>query len=111
MFSGDFINESKQLINGLLSQAENFKAVIESLQNLILQQFGQNGLYATYILIAAMILFLTAKLLKLIYATAKYLVIPSLALAFVGTMFSPYSFTSLLPVTVSVCSVVLLFKG
>ena len=111
MFSGDFINESKQLINGIVAQAENFKAVIESLQNLILHQFGQNGLYATYILLAALILFVTAKLLKLVYSTAKYLVVPSLALALAGSMFFPYSFTSLLPVTVSVCSVVLLFKG
>jgi len=111
MFTGDFINEFKQLIISLISQADNFKAVIESLQNLILKQFGQNGLYATYILIAAMILFTTAKLLKIIYVTVKYIVIPSLVLALAGSTFFPYSFASLLPISVSVCSVVLLFKG
>jgi hypothetical protein len=42
MFSGDLINESKQLLNDLMAQAENLKAVIESLQNSILQQFGQD---------------------------------------------------------------------
>ncbi|UCG62300.1 MAG: hypothetical protein JSV52_03180 [Candidatus Zixiibacteriota bacterium] len=111
MSNGDLLTQARQLAEGAAKKADEFSGVLGSAQGFILEQFGQNGLYAAYILVAALSVFILSKLVKITFATVKYLVIPSMALAFLGSFFVPYSFPTLLPVTVTVCSVFLLFKG
>lgn len=88
-----------------------YGTVMSSIQQYILDNFGPKGLYAAYISLAAVGLLVFWKIVKLSFAALKFMVVPAVALAFVGSFFLPYSFTSLLPVTVTGCSLVLLFKA
>ncbi len=83
----------------------------EGVKGYILENFGESGLYASYIATAAIIIFVLSKLFKLSFAILKLVVVPSVALAFVATFFLPQSFFHFLPVTVSLFSVLLLFRG
>jgi hypothetical protein len=51
------------------------------------------------------------RLTKITFATLKYLVVPAIGLAALGSFVLPYSFVMLLPVTVTACSLILLVKG
>lgn len=111
MLSGELLAQAKQVAEGAARKAGEFTGAIGPAQDYITQHFGQNGLYAAYFLIAALVLFVLSKLVKLTISTLKYLVLPSVALAFIGSLFVPYSFPALLPATVTICSLILLFKG
>ncbi|MEW6410848.1 MAG: hypothetical protein AB1483_00080 [Candidatus Zixiibacteriota bacterium] len=111
MSNGDLLMQAKALADDAARRIDEYSGVVGSVQRVIVEHFGQNGLYAAYVVVAALILLVAAKLAKITFSTLKYVVVPSLALAFLGTFFVPYSFTSLLPVTVTCCSLVLLFKG
>lgn len=111
MSNGDLLMQAKALADDAARRVDEYSGVIGSVQRLIVEHFGQNGLYAAYIVVAAILLLVAAKLAKITFSTLKYVVVPSLALAFLGSFFVPYSFVALLPVTVTCCSLVLLFKG
>ena len=111
MLNGELLTQLKSLADEASVKADEYSGVIGSIQQLIVEHFGQNGLYAAYIALAALILFVVSKLAKLTFSTLKFLILPSLALAFAGSFFVPYSFLALLPVTVAVCSLFLLFRG
>lgn len=84
---------------------------MSQVQQYILDNFGPKGLYAAYISAAAIGLLLFWKVIKLSFAALKYMVLPAVAIAFVGSFFLPYTFSTLLPVTVTGCSLFLLFKA
>ena len=88
-----------------------YGTVMSQIQQYILDNFGPKGLYAAYISAAAVGLLLFWKMVKLSFAALKYMVLPAVAIAFVGSFFLPYTFSTLLPVTVSGCSLFLLFKA
>lgn len=77
----------------------------------ILERFGTPGLIAAIILTLAISVLLLAKILHITFDVLRYVVIPSVAITFVATYFLPYSFTYILPVTVALFSVVLIFKS
>lgn len=107
----DIFSQIKQLANDASARAEQASGPIGELQAYILETFGQNGLYAAYLVLAAMIVLLFSKLVGLTFSALKYMVIPAVILAFLATFFSPYSFFTALPVTVTACSLFMLFKG
>ena len=107
----DLLTQAKSFVDTASVKAGEYGDLLASVQGFILEHFGQNGLYATYIVVAALGLFLLSLVARLTFSTLKYLVIPSVVLAFAGSLFAPYSFAMLLPVTVSVCSLFLIFKG
>ncbi len=80
-------------------------------KQMILNQFGWPGLMAAYIAGGVILLLVIWRLTKLTFAAVKYLVVPALGLAFIASLVSPYSFTTALPVTVTLCSLLLLAKG
>ena len=101
----------QQIVESATESADEYSGVIGSIKEMIVSNFGQNGLIAAYIALAALVLFIVSRLAKLTFSTVKYLVLPAVALAFIGTFVLPYSFVAMLPVTVTACSLVLLFKG
>jgi len=111
MSSGELLTQVKQVAESAAKQADEYTGFLGSVQALIVEHFGQNGLYAAYIMAAAFVLFVVAKLAKITFSTLKFLIIPAVALAFLGSFFVPYSFVALLPVTVTFCSLFLLFRG
>ena len=88
-----------------------FGQYFESVKAFIVENFGESGLYAAYIATAAIAVFVLSKLFKISFSILKLVVVPSVALAFVATFFLPYNFFYFLPVTVSLFSVLLLFRG
>jgi len=77
----------------------------------ILEHFGNHGLIAAMVVLGVMAVFVVSQLIRLTLATIKYLVIPSVILAYLASLFLPVTFTTALPVTVTGCSLVLLIKG
>jgi len=111
MISSDLLSQVSNLAESASQKADEYSGVLGSARELILEHFGENGLIAAYIAIAVLALFLISKLVKLSVSALKYLVIPALALAALASFVTPFSFFVALPVTVTACSLVLLFKG
>jgi hypothetical protein len=104
----DFLKEALSAIPAMITGALTALAPVKQM---ILDQFGWPGLMAAYIAVGVIGLLVVWRLTKLTFAAVKYLVIPALGLAFVVSLVSPYSFTTALPVTVTLCSLLLLAKG
>lgn len=111
MLNGSLLTQAQELAQKASTEAAGLSGAFDSVRQLILDNFGQNGLYAAYIAAAALIVFVASRIAKLTISTLKYLVIPSIALAFGASLLMPYSFAALLPASVTLCSLVLLFKG
>jgi hypothetical protein len=92
-------------------EADNVSGGLGSIKALILEHFGPNGLTAAYVVVAVVVLVVVWRLTKITFVTLKYLVVPAIALAVLGTFVLPYSFVMLLPMTVVGCSLILLVKG
>ena len=78
---------------------------------LIIRHFGDAGLLAVYVSLAVLVLLLISRIMSLVIAGLKYLVLPAVILAVLGTLLLPYSFGVLLPITTIGCSVLLLVKA
>ena len=111
MPSTDIINQVREAADKAALKAEEYSGAVSSAKGFIVEHFGQNGLIAAYVLSAVVLLLLVSKLAKLTWSAVKFLAIPAVALAFLATFFLNCSFVTALPVTVTVCSLVLLFKG
>jgi hypothetical protein len=107
----NLVAQARELVDEATVRAEEYSGVLGQAKGFIVEHFGQNGLIAAYIVLAVLILFIVSRLAKLTFSAVKYLVIPSVALAFLASFFLPFSFAAALPVSVTVCSLFLLFKG
>ena len=105
------LSQALELSGKVSEKFDEYSGAFGSVKGLIIEHFGQNGLIAAYIVAAVLILMLVSRLVKITFATFKYLIIPAIALAALGTFVLPYSFFLMLPVTVTACSLILLFKG
>ena len=111
MLEGSLLNLIEELWDRVSEFFDEYLGVFASIRELIIEHFGHNGLIATFIILGVLVVILVSRLAKITFATVKYLIVPAIALAFVGSLLLPYSFFILLPVTATVCSLVLLFKG
>jgi len=111
MTSAELICQAKEFAETASGKAEEYSGLFESIRAFILDNFGQNGLIASYIAVTAFVLFIVSRIAKITFSTIKYLVLPGVALAFAASFFVPYSFFALLPVTVTLSSLFLLFRG
>ena len=100
-----------ELADRASGKAEEYSGILGSVKGFILEHFGPNGLYAAYLVLAVVLVLLISRLAKITFSTIKYLILPAVALAFAASFFLPYSFVVILPVTVTFCSLFLLFKG
>lgn len=90
------------------STAPNWFADIKQL---ILDRFGTPGLIAAVLVLLSAVVLLLLKVMKISFDVIRYVLVPSVAITFVATYFLPFSFVYILPVSVSLFSVVLLVKG
>jgi len=99
----------------LLQQAMDFLSTTPNwfteIKLLILDKFGTPGLIAATLLILSAVVLLLLKVMKISFDVIRYVLIPATAITFVATYFLPFSFVYILPVSVSLFSVVLLVKG
>ncbi|MFQ5499143.1 MAG: hypothetical protein ACE5FH_05690 [Candidatus Zixiibacteriota bacterium] len=93
------------------NRSEEYASWFDQGKAYIVDNFGSNGLTAAYIAAGVIVLVILSRLTRITFATLKFLVVPALALAFIGSFFLPYSFIAMLPVTVTACSLFLLVKG
>ncbi len=84
---------------------------LDPIRQFIFDHFGQTGLYAAYMLAAAIILLVIYKLVKLSFELLFFIALPSVLAAFVLTFFLPFSFFYLLPATVAVFTLGLVMKN
>lgn len=111
MFDKTLSAQLDQLTQQASEKVDGLSGVLDPVKTMIVEYFGPNGLIAAYVVLAVLVLFLVSMITRFTFNTLKYLVVPAIALAFVGSMVSAHSFVALLPVTVTVCSVFLLVKG
>lgn len=107
----ELLNRVRDLSDQASARVEEYSGVIGSIKGFIMEHFGTNGLYAAYIILLVFALLVVSRLAKITFSTLKYLVVPAIALAFLISLFMPYSFAAMLPVTATFCSLFLLFKG
>ncbi len=67
----DLLTQAKSFIDSATFKAGEYGDLLESAQGFILEHFGQNGLYAAYIVVAALGLFLVSLLARLTFSTLK----------------------------------------
>ena len=85
--------------------------VLDPIRQFIVDHFGQTGLYAAYLLAAAIVLLLVYKLVRFSFELVFFVALPSLLAAFVLTFFLPYSFFYLLPATVALFTLGLVLRS
>ncbi len=92
------------------------RAIAEQQQNLdpirqyIFDHFGQNGLYAAYFLVAAAVLLLAYKVVKLSFHLMLFVALPAAISAFLLSFVLPFSFFYLLPATAAVFTLGLVMR-
>lgn len=111
MPSSEIISRAREAADQAAVKAEEYSGLFGAAKGFILEHFGQNGLTAAYVLSAVIVLLAISKLANLTWSTVKFLAIPAVALAFLATFFLNCSFVVALPISVTICSLVLLFKG
>ncbi len=111
MQNGEILTKAKAAADWAMASAEDLGVAAVTARSWILDTFGQNGLYAAYLIGLALGLYIVMQLTKMTFAAVKYLVVPGIGLALVGSFVLPYSFFFLLPITMTGCSLILLFKG
>jgi hypothetical protein len=111
MPNGELLTRAQSAADWAIASAEDLGLAAVAARGWILETFGQNGLYAAYLVGLALGLYAVMQIARMTFAAVKYLILPGVALALVGSFVSPYSFFFLLPITMTGCSLVLLFKG
>jgi hypothetical protein len=111
MPNSDLYSDVKAMAENASVKAQELSGGLGSVRDFITDTFGQNGLIACYVLLGVISVLLVSKLAKLTFSALKFLVIPSVALAVLATFVLTVPFVAALPVTVTGCSLVLLFKG
>jgi hypothetical protein len=101
----------QQVMHGIYGLAAGFIHALAPLKDLIVAHCGQTGLIAAYVALAVIGIIVVQRLMRITFAVLKYLVVPSVGLAFLGTLLLPLSFAFLLPITVTLCSLLLLLKA
>jgi hypothetical protein len=107
----ELLTQIKSVAAEAVTRAGEYSGVLSSARQYILDNFGQTGLIATYITLGVLVVFVVSRLVMMALAAVKYLVVPSVVLAFLASLLLPVTFGVALPVTVTLCSLVLLFKG
>jgi len=107
----ELLSQIQQAAEQATEKAEEYSGVVGTVREYIIDNFGSNGLIAAYVLVSVIVLLLVAKLAKVTFSTLKYVVIPAIVLAVLATFFLNISFLAALPVSTTVCSLFLLFRG
>jgi hypothetical protein len=100
----DILESIFGLIRGVVS-------LVEVLSKMASEHFGPYGLLAFYLVGMVVVFLAIYGIVHFIFRILRYLVLPAVILAALLTIFLPYSFTTLLPISAAGCTLILLFKG
>ncbi len=111
MTGDSLIVQSAAYLSSMTASSGDLKSLVTAAEQAIHTHFGTNGVIAAYVLTGALGIAVLNKMIKLALSAVIYLVIPALALAWLGSLVLPYSFAALLPFTTGGCSLFFLFKS
>jgi hypothetical protein len=111
MTGTELLAQARDLIDQASFKAHELSGVVASVRTFIFDNFGQNGLYAAYVVAGVLCFLVVSWVVRLALSTIKYIIIPSVVLALLVSLVLPLSFGAALPATVTACSLVMLFKG
>lgn len=111
MPKADMIQQAKDLADQASAKADEYSGIFGEAKYWILEHFGENGLIAAYVALGVIALVLVLRVAKTSFNALKYLAVPALIIAGLATYFWNIDFAVSLPVTVTACSLLLLFKG
>ncbi len=77
----------------------------------LIENFGQTATMAIYLALLALVLLALFRSVKFSFDLLRFVVIPTTAVAFIGTLLFPYSIVTISHYAAIVFSSVLLFKG
>ena len=86
------------------------QGMLDSIRQFIFDNFGQNGLYAAYLLAAAIVALLLYLAVRTFFHVIFMVALPSVLAAFVLSFFLPYSFFYLLPATTALFTLGLVLR-
>lgn len=111
MIADTLLTQGAEYVSQASAHVGDVRGWIDIGQQYIQNQFGTNGVIAAYVLSGALGIAVFSKLVRVGFAALIYLVAPALLLAWIGSLFLPYDFSFLLPITTATCSLVFLFKA
>lgn len=98
-----------ELLNQIVSVDPS--GLLGSAVRLVQSNFGTPGLIAFAVLGFVTLALIAARVLKIVFAIVKYVVVPSVVVTFIASLFLPFPFVQILPAAVALFSVVLIFKA
>lgn len=77
----------------------------------LLSQLGQTATFAIYLALGAIVLLALFRSFKFSFDVLRFVVVPTTAIAFVGSLLLPYSFLTIAPFAAIACSTLLFIRG
>ncbi|PKK82413.1 MAG: hypothetical protein CVT49_13830 [candidate division Zixibacteria bacterium HGW-Zixibacteria-1] len=100
-----------EIMQNVMAQFSDPSGLFITTRTFIQDRFGTPGLIAAAILLVSIAGMILSKAVKMSFDILRYVVIPAVAVTFIGTYFLPLSFVYIFPVTVAFFSIVLIVKG
>lgn len=112
MLVSEFVTQAKEILEVDPSILSSLKEFVMSAIDFIRTRYGDIGLLAAVIVLLTPVALLIQKVLNLVFATLRYLIIPAIILAVLGDAFlESYTFMECLPVTSMACTLYLITKA
>ena len=77
----------------------------------LVAQVGQTAAFAIYLALAALVLLALFRSFKFSFDVLRFVVVPTIAIGFVGSLVLPYSFVTIAPFAAIGCSTLLFIRG
>jgi len=100
-----------EIVQQVMTQFNDPTGLFTTAKTFIEDRFGTPGLIAAAILMVSILGLIFSKAVKMSFDIIRFVVVPSVAITFIGTYFLPFSFMYILPVTVAFFSIILIVKG
>jgi hypothetical protein len=102
------MNDLLQVVGNLLNQIPDGMV---ALKEIITGEFGSGGMFALAIILVTTTVLVVQSLVKIFFKLLKYVLIPSVILAFLANRFLEIPITDALTASVCICVIILLFKN
>jgi hypothetical protein len=84
--------------------------ILSSGKQFISRYLGMPGLVAVIILATTAAVLLISKIVSIAFEIVRYVILPSVVLTFIATYFLPYSLFYMLPASIALFSLILIFR-
>jgi hypothetical protein len=99
-----FVARAKALVEVLPAQ-------LMALHSYLVSTLGRTAAIAVYLSVAAIVLLAIFRSAKFSFDLLRFVILPTAAVGFLGSLLLPYSFATIAPFAAIVCSTLLLIRG